>query len=123
MSASRFWSHPLLPIGLCLLALGIGNWVVSRGKVIEYSQRLAASRAVDPGDLSGLTRLDSRTNASLLRRLHRVPDRQEMAAAKRDFYALINNGGRVLAICGFGLFTVGAIRFLGDRRERQSPAA
>lgn len=123
MPAARFWNHPLLPIGLCLLALGIGNWLVSRGKVIEYSQRLAIAGAVDPGDLSGLSRLDSRTNASLLRRLHRTSARQEMAAAKRDFYALVNNGGRILAICGFGLFTVGAIRYLGERRALHSKGA
>ena len=114
---ARFWRHPLLPVGLCLLALGIGNWLVSRGKVIEYSKRLAASGEVDTGDLTGLTRLDSRTNASLLRRLHRAPASQEMAAAKREFYTLVNNGGRVLAICGFGLLTVGTIRYLGEQRR------
>lgn len=122
-TSARFWKHPLLPIGLVLLAVGIGNWWISHGKVIEYSRRIAASRTVSKGDLSGLNHLDARTNASLLRRLHRGADRTRMAGAKRDFYELVNSGGRLIAIVGFGLFSVGTIRYIGDRREERHPDA
>lgn len=115
--SAQFWNHPLLPIGLLLLAVGIGNWSMSRGKVIEYSRRLAASRELAGGDLSGLSHLTPRTNAHLLRRLHRGPGNSGIAGAKRDFYELVNNGGRLIAICGFGLFSVGVIRLIGDRRD------
>ena len=119
MRSARFWNHPLLPVGLVLLAIGIGNWWISHGKVIEYSRRLAASRRLQAADISGLRHLDARTNASLLRRLHRGSDRAGMAGAKRDFYELVNSGGRLIAICGFGLFSVGAIRYIGDRNEER----
>ncbi len=119
MTSTGFWNHPLLPIGIVLLTLGLGNWWVSRGKVIEYSQRLEVSSGVDSSDLSGLTHLDSRTNTSLLRRLHGVPASQGMASAKRDFYVLVNNGGRLLGIFGFALCSVGTIRLLGERRRQR----
>ncbi len=117
MSSAGFWNHPLLPIGLLLLAVGVGNWWISRDKVVEYSQRLVAARDLVGGDLSDLRHLDSKTNSSLLRRLHRGSAKAGMSGAKRDFYELVNNGGRLIAICGFGLFSVGVIRYIGDRRE------
>ncbi len=117
MKSARFWNHPQLPVGLLLLAVGIGNCWVSRDKITEYSQRLAASREFASGDLSGLSHLNARTNAHLLRRLHRGPGKTGMVGAKRDFYELVNNGGRLIAICGFGLFSVGVIRLIGDRRD------
>lgn len=119
MNATGFWKHPLLPVGLVLLTLGVGNWWVSRGKIAEYSQRLAIGSGVEASDLSGLTHLDARTNASLLRRLHSLPASPGTAGAKRDFYVLVNNGGRLLAIIGFAVFSVGAIRFLSARRQHQ----
>jgi hypothetical protein len=115
MTVTGFWKHPLLPIGVLLLAVGIGNWWISLGKVSEYSRRLAASREVESGDLGGLSHLDARTNASLLRRLHRGPSTAGIAGAKRDFYQLVNNGGRLIAICGFGVLCVGAIRYWNER--------
>lgn len=123
MRSTGFWKQPLVPVGLVLCVIGGGNWWVSRGKVIEYSQRLEVSTDVDSSDLSGLAHLDSRTNASLLRRLRWVPDRQGVAGAKRDFYMLVNNGGRLIAIFGFALTSVGAIRLLGQRRLEQRRSA
>jgi len=115
MIAARFWKHPLLPIGLVLLVVGIGNWWISRGKLAEYTQRMQAAAPVTSGDLSDFRELDSRTNATLLRRLHRAPAARGMAAAKRDFYALVNNGGRLIALLGLALATAGLIRLVGDR--------
>ncbi len=114
MSTSRFWNHPLLPIGCVLIALGIGNWWVSRGKLAEYSQRLAASRQVSSTDLSTFRHLDEITNQSLLRRLHRASSVHSMSAAKRDFYALVNNGGRMIALLGLTLLAAGLVRLAGE---------
>lgn len=112
-----FWKHPLLPIGLLVFVIGTGNWWVSRGKIAEYSQRMAVASGVDISDRQGLTYLDERTNASLLRRLHGLPADSGFAGGKRDFYMLVNNGGRLIAIVGFALFSVGAVRYVGGRRK------
>jgi len=120
MTAARFWKHPLLPIGIVLLVVGIGNWWISRAKLVEYTQRLQVSAPVTSGDLSDYRELDSRTNATLLRRLHRAPAMRGMAAAKRDFYALVNNGGRLIALLGLALATAGLIRFADDRGTEPS---
>lgn len=117
MNAIGFWKQPLLPVGLALLVLGAGNWWVSRGKIAEYTQRMSVGSGVEVSDMSGLTHLDERTNASLLRRLHSVPASHDTASAKRDFYVLVNNGGRLIAIVGIALASVGAIRTVGGRRD------
>jgi len=119
MTSHPFWHHPALPIGVFLLVLGLGNWWVSRGKIAEYTQRIEASRSLDGSDLYGFKHLDFRTNAALLRRLHRTPATLGIAEAKRDFYALINNGGRLIALLGLALTAIGAIRLRGARAAQR----
>ncbi len=121
MTSARFWNHPLLPIGIVLLVLGIGNCAISRAKVAEYSQRLRVTQNVASTDLSQFPNLDGRTNASLLRRLHRAPATASMASAKYDFYVLVDNGGRLLALLGLVLAGIGGFRLAGDRPSH--PAA
>ena len=117
MTSSRFWNHPLLPIGCVLIVLGLGNWWVSRGKLSEYSARLQASQQVSSSDLTLFDDLDQRTNATLLRRLHRAATVHSMSAAKRDFYALVNNGGRMITILGMALLAAGLVRLAGDENS------
>lgn len=119
------WRHPTLPIGILLLALGIGNTFVSAGKVEEYARRLAGAAALEsPTDLADLDHLTPRTNETLLRRLHRGSAHASVAAAKRDFYALVNDGGRLIALAGLllALFGVRALLLEAPPRgaERRS---
>jgi hypothetical protein len=105
-----------LPIGIVIFALGMGNSWISSGKVAEYTQRLAVTGALEsPSDLEGFRHLTRRTSDSLTRKLHRGAGHSSMAAGKRDFYALVHNGGRALALCGLALAMFGAWGLYLDR--------
>jgi hypothetical protein len=112
-----FWRHPALPVGVVLLILGVGNWMVSRDKVQEYSRRadLAAPQQ-QTESLHEFKRLTPRTNATVLERLHRRMGDYGMAAAKRDFYSVLQSGGRFITVAG--LLSIGC-GLLGRWRERR----
>lgn len=114
-----FWRHPALPIGVVLLVLGLGNWVVSRGKLNEYQRRSTAAEPVEhAGSLEGYTHLTQRTNATLLDRLHRRPRDYDVVDARRDFYLVIHDGGRLIAVLGLLLIGAGALGRWREQRMR-----
>jgi len=117
-----FWRYPALPIGLVLLVLGIGNWSVSRSKVIEYTARVAAPPVVEAGSLADFRRLSPRTNARVLDGLHRGPSAADIAAAKRDLYTVLATGGRLIAASGTLLLLVAAVQLWRARRLGAAPA-
>lgn len=118
-----FWRHPALPIGTVLLMLGLGNWVVSRSKVLEYERRARAPELMEPANsLEGFARLTPRTNATLLERLHHRLGDYGVADAKRDFYTVVHSGGRLIAVIGLLLIGVGLLQRWRDRRvQRTAP--
>src|SRR5262250_1573850 len=114
-----FWRHPALPIGIMLLVLGVGNWLVSRGKLVEYERRSGAAESPDrAGSLEGYTQLSERTNATLLERLHRRPRDYGVADARHDFYIVIHDGGRLIAVIGVLLIGAGALGRWREQRMR-----
>jgi hypothetical protein len=111
-----FWRHPALPIGVVLLVLGLGNWLASRDKVIEYARRAELAVPVERTEsLHEFTRLTPRTNATVLDRLHRGFD-YGSADAKRDFYMIVQSGGRFITVAG--LLSIG-LGLLGRWRARR----
>lgn len=105
----RFWRHPALPVGFLLFALGVGNTLVSAGKIEQYAQQLEPATSLETSfDRGEIQHLTARTNEALLRRLHRGPGPATLAAAKRDFYTLVYNGGRLIALAGVLLALIGA---------------
>lgn len=116
-----FWRHPALPIGTVLLLLGLGNWVVSRSKVLEYERRARLPELMEPASsLEGFTRLTPRTNATLLERLHHRLGDYGVADAKRDFYTVVQSGGRLIAVVGLLLIGVGLLQHWRDHRVQRT---
>jgi len=108
---------------MVLLVLGLGNWMVSRNKILEYERRARAPDVVErSGSLAGFTQLTPRTNAMLLERLHRHLGDYGVADAKRDFYTVVQSGGRLIAVVGLLLMGVGLLQRWRDRRVNR-PAA
>lgn len=98
---SQLLRHPMLSIGVMLLVIGVGNWVVSRNKLSEHAERSDSRSAIDVNeDLSEFPHLTAEMNAALLQRLHRGAGRYTFQAAKLDFYSVIYRGGRFLALLG-----------------------
>jgi hypothetical protein len=118
-----FWRHPALPIGTVLLLLGLGNWIVSRSKVLEYERRARVPELMEPASsLEGFARLTPRTNAALLERLHHRLGDYGFAAGKRDFYTVVHSGGRLIAVVGLLLIGIGLLQRWRDRRVRRTAA-
>ena len=114
-----FWRHPAFPIGIVLVMLGLGNWLVSRDKVVDYARRASAPAPLArPDALSDYKRLTPRTNATLLERLHRGLGDYGFADAKRDFYTVMQSGGRFIAAAGFLLIGWGLVGRWRDHRLR-----
>jgi hypothetical protein len=108
----RAWRTPLLPVGIALCLLGIGNWILSSNRLVEYTQRSRPSNsAVLATDLSDFPELTPRLNEVLLRRGATISSDVE---AKVEFYRTVKRGGRVLV--GFGLFLIGLAPIHARRR-------
>src|SRR5689334_4638117 len=98
---SEWWRNPVLAAGVVLLTVGGGNWLVSRSKLIEYSQRSAALPPIeDPAHLESFPFLTRQTNEALLARLHRGYADTTVVDGKLDFYKVVHTGGRILTFTG-----------------------
>jgi hypothetical protein len=107
--------HPALPVGVLLFVLGIGNWLVSQNKLIEYRHRLVSVDSIEAvGALDDFPHLTQRTNETLLARLHRGSADSGRTVAKLDFYGVVQNGGRFFTLVGFALI---AFAIMDNRRE------
>jgi len=117
---------PLLPVGLLLIIIGLGNWYTGLDKGAEYERLLAAGNLptlVD--DYEDFHQLNGRTTAALLAPLQRGSDEYTLANAKLDFDKVVQSGGRMLVLVGLFCSAAGAIRAWQRRRtaERGLPAA
>jgi len=121
MSAFR---HPLLPVGLLLIILGIGNWWTGSARGREYEELLA--RGPLPGNLATFDEfreLTPRTNAMLLNPIQRGSDESTFANAKLDFYKIVQSGGRVLVLGGLFCAATGIFRaWYRQRHEARDTA-
>jgi len=112
-----FWRHPALPIGVALLVLGLGNWVASISKIAEYERRLREPMVSEPVvSLEAFKKLTPRTDATLLERLHRRFGEYGVDEARRDFYTVVQSGGRLLAVIGLLSIGVGLLQRWRHRR-------
>jgi hypothetical protein len=112
-----FWRHPALPIGLVLIVLGVGNWSVSQPKVAEYTRRASAPDPIDTrASFEDFQRLTAHTNSGVLEGLHRGAADFRDADAKRDFYTVLDSGGRVIALVGLLLTGIGLLQQWRHRR-------
>ncbi len=116
------WRYPAIPVGIVLVILGLGNWIASHSKVVEYEQRARESASVeDPAPTGAFSRLTPRTSATLLDRLQPHFSDYGAAAARRDFYAVVESGGRLITIVGMLLVGVGLLQRWREHRLQRMP--
>jgi hypothetical protein len=117
------WRYPTIPVGIVLVILGLGNWIASHSKVVEYEQRARESVSVeDPAPMGAFSRLTPRTSATLLDRLQPHFGDYGVAAARRDFYAVVQSGGRLITIVGMLLVGLGLLQWWREHRLQRMPA-
>lgn len=116
--------NPLVPIGLLLVVLGLGNWYTGKDKGAEYEPLLATGDVAPPGaHFEDFPQLNAHTTATLLRPLQRGSDQHMLLTAKYDFYKVVQSGGRILILLGLFCAAAGLIRFwYHQRSERESVA-
>lgn len=111
--------NPLLPVGVLLVLLGVGNWYTGHGKTLEHEQLLAAAEPPAPSQqFDEFRELDAHTNATLLSTLQGGSDESATIRAKLDFYQVVQSGGRMLIL--LGLFSAAAGMIHSWYRQRVS---
>jgi hypothetical protein len=111
--------NPLVPVGLLLAVLGLGNWYVGLDKGHEYERLLAAGTLPTATEhFEEFGELTARTNATLLDTLQRGSDEYTFANARLDFYKVVQSGGRVLVLAG--LFSAATGLFHAWYRQRHT---
>lgn len=88
----------LVLAGLLLLAVGLGDMVTGRAKVVQYHEALAQTPPT-PADPTALFPTSSEG-----------AERRGVVAAKLAFYELLVTVGEVLAAGGFALVAAGVLR-------------
>jgi hypothetical protein len=107
----RALRNPLLPIGLLLVVLGLGNWYTGKDKGAKYEELLATGNipasAVHFGEFR---ELNAHTTATLLRPLQQGSDERTLVTTKLDFYKIVQSGGRILILLGLFCTAAGLVR-------------
>jgi len=97
-------------LGLALMLLGAGNWMVGRLRTQQYSQIITSARPADPDDAyRSFDDLDSTANA-VLEPFTQDQRRVSYATARMDFYHATFLTGYVLVMTGLVVTFLG---FLG----------
>lgn len=89
-------SSRVLIVGLVLVVLGTGNWIMALSKRAKYEARKA--HAVEIGGPS--VRKPYRGTVSILELRTEAHELYEDARTKYDYYKVFHHGGRFLAIVG-----------------------
>jgi hypothetical protein len=116
------WRNPLVPAGLLLVLLGLGNWYTGLDKSAEHEHMLAAGNLAPPlQQFYEFDKLTARTNASLLTVFQRGSDPSTLINAKLDFYRVVYAGGRMLILLGVFAMAAGCIHsWYRQRRTERS---
>ena len=104
-------------LGVALMLLGTGNWVVGRQRTEEYSKIIASERPASPDEAyRSFDELDSSANA-VLEPFTQEQRRVSYATARMDFYHATFLTGYVLVMTGLVITFFG---FLGLIRRDAS---
>jgi hypothetical protein len=120
MSAFR---NPLLPVGLLLVILGVGNWWTGYARGHDYEMLLAGGPLpANLADYDEFDELTGRTNTTLLAPIQRGNDESTFVNAKLDFYKLVQSGGRMLCLAGLFSAVTGLLHAWYRQRHTQRNA-
>ncbi len=116
--------NPLVPVGVMLLVLGVGNWWTGVARGREYEALLAHGQLpANLADFEEFHELTARTNAMLLSPIQRGSDESTFANAKLDFYKIVQSGGRVLVLAGLFCAATGVFQaWYRQRHVGRGPA-
>ena len=104
MEFRSLYLNPFFVLGVVLVLLGAGNWIVGAVQVAHYRA------LVDTGTKTGLEEnyrsfreLTPRKNREVLKRIHEEREKHHAARVKVDFFHVVLRGGLLLVLIGLGL--------------------
>lgn len=104
MEFRSLYLNPIFVVGVVLVLLGAGNWIVGAVQVAHYRA------LVDTGTKTGLEdsyrsfrELTPRKNREVLKRIHEEREKHHAARVKVDFFHVVLRGGLLLFLIGSGL--------------------
>jgi hypothetical protein len=107
-------------LGVALLLLGIGNWVVGWEKVQQYAQLAASESKSDPHGQDSYRRFDELGSdpSEALAPLTAEEREVSFARARMDFYNATFMTGRYLVFFGLFLSCIGFLRVISKDTRR-----
>jgi hypothetical protein len=98
-SLQQLLRSSLVVAGLLLLAVGIGDTVTGRSKVLQYQRLLRTTAAPAPADPTALFPTSSETQ-----------ERHELARTKLGYYQMLLSVGQFLTVLGVACLATGIVR-------------
>ncbi|MGH7907564.1 MAG: hypothetical protein ACREP6_13160 [Candidatus Binataceae bacterium] len=100
-------------VGLALVLLGAGNWVVGLRRTEQYAQIIAKASDVAPDDVyRSFDELDPHTGRAVLEPFTAELSRVSYATARMDFYHATFLTGQALVLVGMIFILIGFIRVI-----------
>lgn len=108
MKLPDVYSDWRIVLGLALVLLGAGNWVIGLNRTERYSRIIAHAIAANPDEAyRSFDELDSLTGSAVLEPFNHEQRRVSYATARMDYYHATFIVGQVLTIAGLLLVLLG----------------
>ena len=119
MELKDLYLKPGFVVGLVLVLLGAGNWIVGSVQVNHYRAVVAAGAQTGAeGGYSGFRERTPRESREVLGRIHEEREQYDAARVKMDFFYVVLAGGLLLFLTGLALASFALFKsFTATRSE------
>ncbi len=111
MKFKDLYLKPGFVVGLVLVLLGAGNWIVGSVQVSHYRAVVSAGSKTGPEGGYGSSRERTpQESREVLGRIHEEREQYDAARVKMDFFYVVLAGGLVLFVTGLALASFALLR-------------
>ena len=104
MEFRSLYLNPFFALGVVLVLLGAGNWIVGAVQVAHYRAMVEAGSKTGLEDsYRSFQELTPRKSREVLSRIHEEQEKYDAARVKVDFFHVVLKGGLLLVLVGLGL--------------------
>ena len=104
MEFRSLYLNPFFVVGVVLVLLGAGNWIVGAVQVAHYRALVGTGTETGLEDnYRSFRELTPRKNRDVLKRIHKEREKHHAARVKVDFFHVVLRGGLLFVLIGSGL--------------------
>lgn len=119
MKFRRLYLNAFFVVGVVLVLLGAGNWIVGAIQVAHYRVLVEAGSKTGLEDsYRSFRELTPRKNRGILSPIREEREKYDAARVKMDFFHVVLSGGLLLFLVGLGLTFSALFKFL--RQDAQT---